>query len=115
MRQIFDDFRAALWHDFLRLAFCVRVVLGVAFLVVLVGLIAIPIAAGARTFWLKMSGAPVNCDCDKTYKLTEVEKGRLLKLLGQDAHSIAPSSSADDQKRETEAGRPTTAPTQKTP
>lgn len=112
MRQIFDDFRAALWHDFLRFVWCVRI----AIFCVVVALLAGATLGALRYTFLKVS-AKETCDCRSSWERMSPEEreATILKLLGRSAHSIASNSSADDQKRETEARRPTTTPTQKTP
>ena len=112
MRQIFDDFRAALWHDFLRFVWCVRI----AILCVVVALLAGATLGAFRYTFLKVS-AKETCDCRSSWDRMSPEEKRATfdKLLGRHRSSIASSSSADDQKAETQDGGSTTAPEEKTP
>ena len=115
MRQIFDDFRAALWHDFRRFLWCVRT----AILAALCAWALALILSSARFLYLKLSTP--KCDCRSSWeKMTEEEKqervNSLRELMGIGfSSSIASSSSADDQKPETQDGGSTTAPETKTP
>lgn len=115
MRPLLRSIWAGVKHDFVRFVWCVRT----AILAALCAWALALILSSARFLYLKLSTP--KCDCRSSWeKMTEEEKeervNHLRELIGIGfSSSIASSSSADDQKRETEAGRLTTTPTQKTP
>ena len=101
--------KAGILHDLAVLWHAVRVSL----LVVIVLAIAVVSLAGIRAMWIGLTAERSDC---ATFELSEKGIENIRKALEYEkAPSIAPSSSADDQKRETEAERLTTTPEQKTP